>query len=43
MKTLPGANIDSENNLLEAEGQKVKSNQKSWEEEIKIDFEKNQE
>ena len=45
VKTLPGADIDSDHNLLEvAEVQtRLKAIKKSWEEETKMEFGKNQE
>jgi hypothetical protein len=44
VKTLPDANIDSDHNLPVAEVQtRLKAIQKSWEEETKMEFGKNQE
>ena len=44
MKTLPGADIDSDHNLLVAEVQtRLKAVKKSLEEETKMEFAKNQE
>ena len=44
VKTLPGANIDSDHNLLVAQVQStIKAIKKNWEEERKMEFGKNQE
>jgi hypothetical protein len=44
MKTLPGADIDSDHNLLVAEVQtRLKAIKKPWEDETKMEFAKNQE
>ena len=44
VKKLPGADIDSDHNLLVAEVQtKLKTMKKRWEEETKTEFGKNQE
>jgi hypothetical protein len=42
VKTLPGADIDSDHNLLVAEVQTRLKAIKSWEEETKMEFGKNQ-
>jgi hypothetical protein len=43
VKTLPGANIDADTNLLVAKVQtRLKAIKKSWEKETKMEFGKNQ-